>query len=81
MSLRLPSPYRLDFLAASIKATLTQQNYTYWRDTFFRNGTLWTTEVRVLNERVIFTADPKNIKTVLVTQFRDFRKGDQFRDA
>ncbi|KAH7108601.1 hypothetical protein EDB81DRAFT_894419 [Dactylonectria macrodidyma] len=81
MSLRLPSSYRLDFLAASIKATLTRQNYTYWRDTFFRNGTLWTTEVRVLNERVIFTADPKNIKTVLVTQFRDFRKGDQFRDA
>lgn len=71
----------LDFLAASIKATLTRQNYTYWRDTFFRNATLWTTEVRVLDERVIFTADPENIKALLATQFNHFGKGDQFRKA
>ncbi|KAH6980566.1 cytochrome P450 [Ilyonectria destructans] len=74
-------PFGLDFLAASIKATLTRQNYTYWRDTFFQNATLWTTEVRVLNERVIFTADPENIRALLATQFGDFGKGDQFRDA
>ncbi|KAH6980536.1 cytochrome P450 [Ilyonectria destructans] len=74
-------PFGLDFLAANIKATLTRQNYTYWRDTLLRNATLWTTEVRVLNERVIFTADPENIGAVLVTQFGDFGKGDQFRDA
>lgn len=71
----------LDFLAASIKATLTRQNYTHWRDTFFRNATLWTTEVRVLDERVIFTADPENIKALLTTQFSHFGKGDQFRKA
>jgi cytochrome P450 len=39
----------------------------------------YTCELHLLAaERVIFTADPENIKAILTTQFQDYGKGEQF---
>ena len=39
----------------------------------------YTAEVRIMqNVRVVFTADPENIKAILTTQFADYGKGEPF---
>lgn len=38
----------------------------------------WTVEGRLMNKRIIMTADPENIKAILATQFHDFGKGEPF---
>ena len=39
----------------------------------------YTSELTILsNARVVFTADPENIKAILATKFTDFGKGPQF---
>ncbi|PNP58109.1 hypothetical protein THARTR1_02267 [Trichoderma harzianum] len=68
----------LDFVYYGVCATLRQQTFELWRDVLFSQ--FWTIEMRVLNERVCFTADPENIKAVLATQFQDFGKGKRFHD-
>lgn len=35
-------------------------------------------EGRMLGRRIIFTADPENIKAILATQFADYGKGEPF---
>ncbi|KAL6690339.1 cytochrome P450 [Trichoderma pleuroticola] len=71
-------PLGLDFVYYGARATLRQQTFELWRDVLFSQ--FWTIEMRVLNERVCFTADPENIKAVLATQFQDFGKGKRFHD-
>lgn len=38
----------------------------------------YNVEAQVLGRRIIFTADPENIKAVLATQFSDYGKGEPF---
>ena len=38
----------------------------------------WTVESAPAGMRVIFTADPDNIKAILATQFGDYGKGEPF---
>ncbi len=60
-----------------LKATTEHRNY----DRFLSlvSGTpAWTAESRVLDRRVVITADPENIKAILATQFDDFGKGEPF---
>lgn len=66
----------LDFVYYGIRSTIAHKNMELWRDVFFSNS--WTCEMRILNQRVCFTADPENIKAMLATQFHDFGKGEQF---
>ena len=40
----------------------------------------YTVEATVAGQRIIFTADPENIKAILATQFWDFEKGEKFRN-
>lgn len=40
----------------------------------------WTVEVNVARERLLFTADPENIKAILTTQFADYGKGEPFHN-
>lgn len=40
----------------------------------------YTVEATVAGQRIIFTADPENIKTILATQFWNFEKGEKFRN-
>lgn len=68
----------LDFMYHGIRSTLAQKNLELWRDDFFAES--WTCEMRVLNQRICFTADPDNIKAILATQFHDFGKGAQFHE-
>ncbi|TFB06368.1 Cytochrome P450 52A1 [Trichoderma ghanense] len=75
-------PFGLDFIYYGIRSTIAHKNLELWRDIFFANSTYttYTCEMRVLNERVIFTVDPENVKAVLATQFHDFGKGPGFKD-
>lgn len=40
----------------------------------------YTIEATVAGQRIIFTADPENVKTILATQFWNFEKGEKFRN-
>lgn len=53
-------------------------NLEYWREYYFKDTTNWTAELRILNQRVIFTADTDNIKAILAMQFSDYGKGEPF---
>lgn len=65
---------------SAMKATRHQKNLELWRDFYFRDSTRWTRETRVVNQRIVFTADTENIKAILATQFSDFGKGQPFHD-
>ncbi|RFU72447.1 cytochrome p450 [Trichoderma arundinaceum] len=70
----------LDFVYYGIRSTLAHKNMDLWRDSFFGSVNSWTCEMRVLNQRICFTADPENIKAMLATQFHDFGKGERFHE-
>ncbi|POR31627.1 Cytochrome P450 52A1 [Tolypocladium paradoxum] len=71
-------PWGLDFMARSIRSTLRQKTMEFWRDDLFAATGGWTAEARVAGQRVVFTADPDNVKAMLATQFGDFGKGEPF---
>jgi cytochrome P450 len=71
-------PLGLDFIYRSIKATLNHDNLEHWRKNVFMAVGSWTCETRIANQRVVFTADPENIKAILATQFGDYGKGEPF---
>ncbi|OTA06438.1 Cytochrome P450 CYP2 subfamily [Trichoderma parareesei] len=71
-------PFGIDFIYYGVRSTIAHKNLELWRDIFFANGT-YTCEMRILNERVVLTVDPDNIKAVLATQFHDFGKGPDFK--
>ncbi|KAF7545025.1 hypothetical protein G7046_g9653 [Stylonectria norvegica] len=73
-------PFGIDFLAHNIRTTMAQKNLENWRDNFFLATNSWTSETRILNMRVVFTADPQNIKALLATQFADYGKGALFHE-
>jgi cytochrome P450 len=50
----------------------------HWRDNVFGSLDSWTVSGRILNQRIVFTADPENIKAILATQFGDYGKGEPF---
>lgn len=64
----------------AIKTTLAQKNMEYWRDVYFKDSTNWTTEARIFNQRIVFTADPENVKAILALQFSDYGKGEPFHE-
>lgn len=56
---------------------MIHKNLQGWQHNF--NSThRWTVEARPAGLRVIFTADPENIKAILATQFTDYGKGEPF---
>lgn len=67
----------LDFIYAAITATATHKNLEWWHGLFGTAGR-WTLETRAVNQRIVITADPENIKAILATQFVDFGKGEPF---
>jgi cytochrome P450 len=71
----------IDFIVGSVRSGLQFQQLPFWRKTFARSGAShYTAETRVLGRRLVFTADPENIKAILATQFGDFGKGKPFHD-
>lgn len=47
---------------------------------WFNASAKWTVEAAPGGRRVVFTADPENIKAILATQFNDYGKGKPFHD-
>ncbi|KAK7885389.1 hypothetical protein LTR67_010567 [Exophiala xenobiotica] len=77
----------LDFPVHSTLAIVNDRAWEFWEWMYEHTGTSssgnasYTCELHILdNARVIFTADPENIKAVLATQFQDFGKGVQFHE-
>lgn len=65
----------------AVQGTIKHKNLELW-DLFFStpSGKRYTVEARPGGRRVIFTADPENIKAILATQFTDYGKGKPFHD-
>ncbi|ROV97644.1 hypothetical protein VSDG_04644 [Cytospora chrysosperma] len=79
-------PWALDIIYCTVQATINHKNLEKWYDYFRESGTdmdgngMFTAELRALNRRTVFTADPENIKAILATQFQDFGKGEIFHN-
>lgn len=79
-------PWALDFIYAAVQATIHHKNLETWLEFFDKAGagstgnSAFTVEVHALVRRIIFTADPENIKAILATQFAEFGKGDDFHE-
>lgn len=59
------------------------ENLKFWHKNFMLFGkpeNPYTLEATAFGHRMIFTADPENIKAILATQFNDYGKGKQFHD-
>lgn len=79
-------PGSMDVIYKAVQATIHHKNLDIWEQFFARAGVdtngngCFTSEMRAMNRRAIFTADPENIKAILATQFSDFGKGDIFHE-
>lgn len=79
-------PYGLDFIYSAVQATIHHKNLENWQHFFRQTGVdsngngAFTLEVRAFDRRVVFTADPENIKAILATQFGEFGKGEPFHE-
>jgi hypothetical protein len=70
----------VDLIFLAIQNTMQHQNLSGWRAWFGAHGPtpIWTVESAPAGRRVVFTADPENIKAILATQFTDYGKGEPF---
>jgi cytochrome P450 len=68
-------------VAKAIYHTMHHKNLEAWQG-FFSNHkkTGYTVEAAPGGLRVIFTADPENVKAILATQFQDYGKGKPFHE-
>jgi hypothetical protein len=74
-------PLGLDMLYDAITSALADRNYEFWLGVFTKYGNPanpWTVEAGKGAMRLVFTADPENIKALLATQFKDYGKGANF---
>ena len=74
-------PLGIDIAYNSIWHTKKNREYELWTDMFRKWGrgpSPYTYEFMVAGDRLIFTAEPDNVKAVLATQFSDFGKGEDF---
>jgi cytochrome P450 len=67
----------IDIVAKQVEATMKYKNLESFLDVM-RPSTNFNVEGRLLGRRIVFTADPENIKAILATQFSDYGKGEPF---
>lgn len=73
-------PFDLDFIYRAVQGTKNHRNMETWRTWLSSRGSInYTMEAKPMGRRVIFTADPENIKAILATQFTEYGKGEPFR--
>jgi len=80
---RYGSPFGLPFIYQAVKAGRTHKDYAFWLNNFLQFGNKsnpYTFESRLLNIRIVQTADEENIKAILATQFSDYGKGKNFNE-
>ncbi|KAF4628816.1 hypothetical protein G7Y89_g9337 [Cudoniella acicularis] len=69
----------LDLVIRAIHGTVHDQNLQVWHRWFSTpNGMNYTCEAKPGGRRLVFTADPENIKAILATQFTSYGKGEPF---
>ncbi|KAK5015392.1 hypothetical protein LTR16_003046 [Cryomyces antarcticus] len=76
-------PFGIELIYNGVKYHKAQRNLELWLGFFHGYGNPanpYTIEATACGQRVIFTADPENIKAVLATQFQDFGKGKMFNE-
>lgn len=66
----------LDIIQDSMKNSRNNTTFDGWKDKSERVG--YTFEMTLLLNRLVFTAEPENIKALLTSQFNDFGKGERF---
>ncbi|KAF6813323.1 cytochrome P450 [Colletotrichum sojae] len=72
-------PGGIDFIFKAVRGTMTHKNVEFWQDMLSKvKG--WTGEKRILGLRIVFTAEPENIKAILATQFSEYGKGEPFHE-
>lgn len=70
-----------DMIVQAIYHTMHHKNLEAWTGFFAGWGKgRFTVEAAPAGLRVIFTADPENIKAILATQFQDYGKGKPFHE-
>uniref|UniRef100_L2G4A0 Cytochrome p450 alkane hydroxylase n=1 Tax=Colletotrichum fructicola (strain Nara gc5) TaxID=1213859 RepID=L2G4A0_COLFN len=76
-SLNAHLPGGIDFVFKAVRGAMSHKNVDFWLDMLSKvKG--WTGEKRILGLRIVFTAEPENIKAILATQFSDYGKGEPF---
>ncbi|KAI1279982.1 cytochrome P450 [Xylaria sp. FL0933] len=70
-------PFGLDIVLKQVEATMKYKNLETFVE-MMKPSPNYNTEGRLLGRRIIFTADPENIKAILATQFSDYGKGEPF---
>jgi hypothetical protein len=75
------APWGLDMAYEVVMYQLKDKTYDMWIGMFEKwcGPGRYTLEAGV-GERVILTAEPENIKAILATQFKDYGKGEKFRE-
>lgn len=66
-------------VAKAVRATMHHKNLEAWQG-FFSTASHYTVEAAPGGLRIIFTAEPENIKAILATQFQDYGKGQPFHE-
>jgi cytochrome P450 len=74
------APWGLDFVYDYVGYALKDQMYEMWVIMYqkWAGPNHYTIEAGA-SRRMIFTAEPENIKAILATQFKEYGKGEQFR--
>jgi hypothetical protein len=73
-------PWGLDMVYDLVRHALKDKTYELWIGMFEqRCGPGGYSIEANIGGRVVLTAEPKNIKALLATQFEDFGKGESFR--
>lgn len=65
-----------DIIQNSMRNAKNNTTYDGWKDKAERVG--YTFEMYLLLNRIVFTAEPENVKALLTGQFNDFGKGEEF---
>lgn len=74
-------PFGIDLIYDAVKSSGRHENLQFWDYNFMQYGNKnnpYTVEASTGGQRVVFTADPENIKAILATQFNDYGKGPRF---
>ncbi|KAK6842816.1 cytochrome P450 52A11 [Apiospora arundinis] len=72
-------PFGLDIVRDQINATMNHKNLEMWTK-LLADKPEFTAETTIVGKRLLFTADPENIKAILASQFADYGKGKPFHD-
>ncbi|CAG8973096.1 hypothetical protein HYALB_00007573 [Hymenoscyphus albidus] len=74
-------PLDVDLICKAILGTVKHRNLETWDGWFVTpSETSYTVEAKPAGRRIIFTADPENIKAILATQFASYGKGKPFHE-